>query len=275
MNKKVVISNIIISVLINLLFGALLIGFGIVVCIFPEVFGVMLNAAFALIGISLVLTSIPNLIGGIVSIKQKKGKFDLVFSIITIVVGVILAIYGVIAALINFGVNFLSMPLIINQAMVVLRWVLCGLIALYLIVLPIIRIVKAEKKALQFKAELIKMILGVLLVVLLICGVLGTVLQHLIGITLIVAGALTVILAIINLIVGLVGISKAAKDPVAVAVAVDTDGDGKADAIVIDTDGDGKADAVGVDVDGDGTVDVVGVDTDGDGKADAVTVKDE
>lgn len=274
MNKKVVISNIIISVLINLLFGALLIGFGIVVCIFPQVFGVMLNAAFALIGISLVLTSIPNLIGGIVSIKQKKGKFDLVFSIITIVVGVILAIYGVIAALINFGVNFLSMPHIINQAMVVLRWVLCGLIALYLIVLPIIRIVKAEKKALQLKAELVKMILGVLLVVLLICGVLGSVLQHLIGISLIVVGALTVILAIIHLIVGLVGISKAAKDPVAVAVAVDTDGDGKVDAIVVDTDGDGKADAVGIDVDGDGIVDVVGVDTDGDGKVDAVAAED-
>lgn len=275
MNKATVISNVIISVILNLIFGAALIVAGVFVWNIPEILMFVINAAYALIGITLTLSTIPNLIGGIISIKHKKGKFDLVFSIITILVGVCLAIYGVASEFLLFGLTLPGVPEYLAIVATVLNWVIGILSALYLIVLPIIRIVKAEKKALQFKAELVKMILGVLILVLLICGALGSTINAIAGILLIVAGALTVILAIVNLVVGLVGISKAAKDPVAVAVAVDTDGDGKADAIVIDTDGDGKADAVGVDVDGDGTVDIVGVDTDGDGKVDAVAAKDE
>ena len=270
MNKKAVITNIIVAVIINLLIGGLLIGAGALVLAFPQIFQVVLSAAFALIGISLTLTTIPNLIGGIVSIKKKKGVFDLIFSIVTIIIGVVLAIYGIITALINIGVTGIGVPGIVGVIMTVIHWVVCGLVALYLIVLPIIRICKAEKKMLQFKAELVKLILGVLIVVLLICGLLVNVLNDMIGISLIVVGALTVILAIVNLIVGLVGISKAAKEPATVAVTIDTDGDGKADTVVLDTDGDGKADAVGMDVDGDGKVDVVGVDTDGDGKVDTL-----
>ncbi len=274
MNKKAVISNVIISVIINLLFAGLLIGAGALVLAFPQIFGTVLSAAFALIGISLVLTTIPNLVGGIASIKQKKGKFDLIFSIVTMIIGVVLAIYGIITALIAIGIDGVALPGFVGLIMLILRWVICGLIALYLIVLPIIRIVKAEKKFMQFKAELVKMIFGVLILVLLICGMLESTLNTLIGISLIIVGALTVLLAILNLILGLIGLKKADKKPT-VAVAIDVDGDGVADAIVVDTDGDGKADAVGIDVDGDGKVDVIGVDTDGDGKVDAVVAKDE
>ncbi|MBQ2805597.1 MAG: hypothetical protein IJF08_00955 [Clostridia bacterium] len=273
MNKKAVITNIIVSVIINLLFGGLLIGAGALVLAFPQIFQVVLSVAFALIGISLTLTTIPNLIGGIVSIKQKKGKFDLIFSIVTIVIGVVLAIYGIITALINIGVAGVGVPGIVGLIMTIIRWVVCGLVALYLIVLPIIRIVKAESKMLQFKAELVKLILGVLIVVLLVCGLLVNVLNDLIGISLIVVGALTVILAIVNLIVGLIGLKKADKNP-SVSVVMDADGDGFADTVVADVDGDGKADAVGMDLDGDGTVDVLGVDTDGDGKVDQVVSGD-
>jgi hypothetical protein len=190
------------------------------------------------------------------------------------VIGVVLAIYGIITALIAIGINGVGVPTVVNLIMTIIRWVICGLIALYLIILPIIRIVKAESKFMQFKAELVKMIFGVLILVLLICGLLAAALNTFIGVALIVVGALTALLAVVILIVGLIGIKKADKNP-AVAVAVDVDGDGKADAIVIDVDGDGKADAVGIDVDGDGTIDVVGVDADGDGKVDAVAAKDE
>ena len=106
MNKKTAITGIIISVILNVVFGGLLIGGGLLVLELPKIFDTVLSVAFALIGISLVLTTIPNLIGGIASFKQKKGKFDLVFSIITMVIGVTLAIYGVITALIAFGVRF-------------------------------------------------------------------------------------------------------------------------------------------------------------------------
>ena len=251
MNKKVVISNVIVSVILNLLLAAILIGAGALVLAFPQIFSIVLNVIFALIGISLTLTTIPNLIGGIANVKQKKGRFDLIFSIVTIVIGVTLAIYGVINALILVGVNFLHMPLVVGTMMKILRWVVCGLIALYLIVLPIIRVAKAEKKFMQLKAELVKMLFGALIVVLLICGLLFSVLNQFIGISLIVVGALTALFALIILIVGLVGIKKADK------VKMN-------DGVV----------AVGVDVDGDGTIDVLHVDTDGDGKADTVVTKD-
>ena len=258
MNKKAVISNVIVSVIVNLLLAGILIGAGALVLAFPQIFGIVLSAIFALIGISLTLTTVPNLIGGIANLKQKKGKFDLIFSIVTIVIGVTLAIYGIINALVLIGVSGAGMPGVIGIIMTVIRWAVCGLIALYLVILPIIRIIKAEKKFMQLKAELVKMLFGVLIIVLLICGLLAGALNALIGISLIVVGALNAILAIVLLIVGLVGIKKADKQP-AVKAVFDVDGDGKVDAVVVDTDGDGNADAVCIDVDGDGTVDVVGV----------------
>ena len=261
MNKKVVISNVIVSVILNLLLAAILIGAGALVLAFPQIFGIVCSAIFALIGISLTLTTIPNLIGGIANVKQKKGRFDLIFSIITIVIGVTLAIYGIVTALVSIGISAVGLPVAVAMIMKILRWVVCGLIALYLIVLPIIRVAKAEKKFMQLKAELVKMLFGVLIIVLLICGLLAGALNALIGISLIVVGALNAILAIVLLIVGLVGIKKADKQP-AVKAVFDVDGDGKVDAVVVDTDGDGNADAVCIDVDGDGTVDVVGVVTD-------------
>lgn len=247
MNKKAVISNVIISVIVNLLLAAILIGAGALVLAFPQIFSIVLNAIFALIGISLTLTTIPNLIGGIANVKQKKGRFDLIFSIVTMVIGVTLAIYGGINVLVQIGVRLIAMPIIVFTIMKILRWVVCGLAALYLIVLPIIRIAKAEKKFMQFKAELVKILLGVLIVVLLICGLLFSVLNQFIGISLIVVGVLTALFALLILIVGLVGLKKADKvkvDSGIVAVGVDVDGDGTIDVLHVDTDGDGKVDTV-------------------------------
>ena len=52
--------------------------------------------------------------------------------------------------------------------------------------------------------------------------------------------------------------------------AVDTDGDGQADAILYDVDGDGNPDFAAVDTDGDGEADVILADTDGDGELDSI-----
>ena len=259
MNKKTVITNIIISVLLNLLYSLLLIVGGILLAVFPQIYVFVINTAFILFGLMLILTSIPNLVNGIASFKQKKAKFDLILSILTMVAGLIWAAHALISVLLQLGINFIPMPVFLVEGVLVLRWVFGILIALYLVILPIIRIVKAEKKMLQFKAELAKMIFGIVLVVLLLCGLLFSVLHNFIFIALIVAGVLTAILALLHLIVGLIGISKADKAAPAVAVALDTDGDGKAETVTIDTDGDGKVDVIGVDVDGDGKVDFVGV----------------
>ena len=62
MNKKSVISNVIVSVIVNLLFAGILIGAGALVLAFPQIFGVVLSAAFALIGISLVLLFIISML---------------------------------------------------------------------------------------------------------------------------------------------------------------------------------------------------------------------
>ncbi len=273
MNKTAVISNVIISVILNLLFGAALIGAGVLVLIYPQIIAVVINAAFALIGLILILSSIPNLISGIASIKHKKGVFDLIFSLVTMLLGACLAFYGVSMIIINLVIMSLPAELIDTVMTVgsVLHWVLGVLIALYLIVLPIIRIVKAENKFMQFKAELVKMILGVVILILLFCGLLFNVLNKFVGILLIALGALTVLLAIAHLIIGLIGLGK--KGPKAEIVNVaDVDGDGQADAVLVDTDGDGKADTLLVDTDGDGRVDTVLADTDGDGEIDAMAM---
>lgn len=250
MNKKAVLSGVIVSVIINLIFAGLLIVAGCFVLKFPGIFSFVINGAFALIGISLVLTTVPNLICGIVNVKQKKGKFDLIFSIVTMVIGVALAIYGIIGVLAMLGVQSAVLPPLVGTVIGILRWVLCGLIALYLIILPIIRIIKAESKFMQLKAELVKMIFGVLIVVLLICGLLAAALNQLIGISLIAVGALTALLAVVILIVGLIGIKKADKvgrannDDSVVAIGIDVDGDGTIDEMHLDTDGDGQVDTV-------------------------------
>ncbi|MBQ5793665.1 MAG: hypothetical protein IIW17_06570 [Clostridia bacterium] len=231
MNKKTVISNVIVSVIVDLLFAGILIGAGVLVLLFPQIFGAVLSAAYALIGISLVLTTIPNLIGGIFSIKQKGGKFDLIFSIVTVAVGVVLAIYGIISALIAIGISGIGLPVIIGRIMSVIRFVVCGLIALFLIVLPLIRIIKAEKKFMQLKAELVKMTFGVLILVLLICGLVVYALNALIGISLIVVGVLAAFFALVILLVGLIGLKKADKKSPHV-IEMDLNGDGIPDAII-------------------------------------------
>lgn len=231
MNKKTVISNVIVSVIVDLLFAGVLIGAGVLVLLFPQIFGAVLSAAYALIGISLVLTTIPNLIGGIFSIKQKGGKFDLIFSIVTVAVGVVLAIYGIVSALIAIGISGIGLPVIISRIMSVIRFVVCGLIALFLIVLPLIRIIKAEKKFMQLKAELVKMTFGVLIFVLLICGLVVYALNALIGISLIVVGVLAAFFALVILLVGLIGLKKADKKSPHV-IEMDLNGDGIPDAII-------------------------------------------
>ncbi|MBQ1232722.1 MAG: hypothetical protein II330_01600 [Clostridia bacterium] len=231
MNKKTVISNVIVSVIVDLLFAGILIGAGVLVLLFPQIFGAVLSAAYALIGISLVLTTIPNLIGGIFSIKQKGGKFDLIFSIVTVAVGVVLAIYGIVSALIAIGISGIGLPVIISRIMSVIRFVVCGLIALFLIVLPLIRIIKAEKKFMQLKAELVKMTFGVLILVLLICGLVVYALNALIGISLIVVGVLAAFFALVILLVGLIGLKKADKKSPHV-IEMDLNGDGIPDAII-------------------------------------------
>ena len=273
MKKTAVLSNVIISVLLNLLFGAALIVAGGFVFNHPNILSIVINAAFALIGVIMFLSSIPGLISGIASIKQKKGVLDLIFSIVTMVLGGCLAFYGVCMVIIASVI--LSLPgELIGTVMTIgsiLRWVLGGLIALYLIVLPIIRVIVAKQKFMQLKAELVKLILGVLLLVLLFCGLLFQWLNNFIGIVLIVLGVLTALLAIVHLIIGLIGLGK--KGPKAEVVSVaDVDGDGKADAVLVDTDGDGKADAILVDTDSDGRVDTVLADTDGDGEIDAMAM---
>jgi hypothetical protein len=226
-----VISNVIVSVIVDLLFAGILIGAGVLVLLFPQIFGAVLSAAYALIGISLVLTTIPNLIGGIFSIKQKGGKFDLIFSIVTVAVGVVLAIYGIVSALIAIGISGIGLPVIIGRIMSVIRFVVCGLIALFLIVLPLIRIIKAEKKFMQLKAELVKMTFGVLIFVLLICGLVVDALNALIGISLIVVGVLAAFFALVILLVGLIGLKKADKKSPHV-IEMDLNGDGIPDAII-------------------------------------------
>jgi hypothetical protein len=58
------------------------------------------------------------------------------------------------------------------------------------------------------------------------------------------------------------------QDGVIDGVAIDTNRDGKLDAIALDTDGDGRLDTAGRDIDHNGSIDIAGTDNDGDGTLD-------
>ena len=103
----------------------------------------------------------------------------------------------------------------------------------YMIVLPLIEILLAKRKSEQLKAELPKLILGV---VMLLLGPAKT-----IGVLFDVAGWVIIGLTLINAIASLLSLKKVQKNTGG-RIFVDYTGDGVVDSVYIDTTGDGKVD---------------------------------
>ena len=102
-----------------------------------------------------------------------------------------------------------------------------------MIVMPVIEILLAKDKLNQLKAELPKLILGVVMFLLGPAKTLDVLFD--------VAGWVIIVLTLLNAIVSLLSLKKVHKNTGG-RIFVDTTGDGKVDTVYIDTTGDGKVD---------------------------------
>ena len=181
-------------------------------------FAFLANVALTVIciicGILTLLSGIPQLVGAVSGLmkKEKMAIVDLVMSIVTVIVGLMLI----------FSRNEIIMIVV----------------GAYLIVFPVIRILIAKDKMAQLKSELLAIILGVALVLIGPGAALDIIFK--------IAGAVVIVFSVIYIVFGILAYLKANRalenGEAGSRVFVDTDGNGTIDAVYVDTTGDGKLD---------------------------------
>lgn len=136
MKKNLLVARIAVMV-IGILVGVLLLVLGSILK--PSTVATIIHWGLIIYGIIIIIGNIPGLISGIANIKKAAGVFDLVCSVLGIALG---------AAMIFYQGS-----------------ILVALVAVYLIVFPLIRVLLADQKVEQLKRELIRIVLGVVLLV--------------------------------------------------------------------------------------------------------------
>lgn len=136
MKKNLLVARIVVMV-IGILVGVLLVVLGSILK--PSTVATIIHWGLIIYGIIIVIGNIPGLISGIANVNKAAGVFDLICSILGIALG---------AAMIFYQGS-----------------ILVALVAVYLIVFPLVRVLLADQKAEQFKRELIRIVLGVVLLV--------------------------------------------------------------------------------------------------------------
>ncbi|MBQ7357328.1 MAG: OadG family protein [Clostridia bacterium] len=181
--KKSVLAEIIISLVFGLIFGGLV--------LFLSTLGADTIIKWVLIvtGIIIVITNIAPLIRGIVNLahKEKGGLFDVIVSAIAMVLGIVMIVY--------------------QNAIV--STIITVLLAIYLIVLPIIRIVIAPSKKEQLSKEWIRILIGAILIVFL-PAILGAA-DAIINLLLMIVGIVIIVLTVLSFVLSLIAYIKATK----------------------------------------------------------------
>ncbi|MBE6589291.1 MAG: hypothetical protein E7643_03855 [Ruminococcaceae bacterium] len=171
----------------------------------------LISLLFIIMGIVTVISSVPGLVAGVAAFSTVGGKVSLVVSVISVIVGFLMI----------FNHNELLMIFL----------------GIYMLILPIVNILLSKEPMTQLKAELPKMIIGLILILLGPANTLNILLR--------VAGWVIIALSIIAAILMLFGGKKTVNTKVGGRIFVDVDGDGKVDAV--DENGDGAVDTVYVD----------------------------
>jgi len=136
MKKNLLLARIAVMV-IGILVGVLLLVLGGILT--PETIGTIIKWGLIIYGIIIIIGNIPGLISGIANVSKAAGVFDLICSVLGIALGVAMIFYQ--------------------------GSILVALVAVYLIVFPLIRVLLATQKVEQLKRELLRIILGVVLLV--------------------------------------------------------------------------------------------------------------
>ena len=136
MKKNLLIARIAVTV-IGILVGVLLLVLAGILK--PSTVATIIHWGLIIYGVIIIIGNIPGLISGIANVNKAAGVFDLVCSVLGIGLGVAMIFYQ--------------------------GSILVALVAIYLIVFPIIRVLLADQKVEQFKRELLRIVLGVVLLV--------------------------------------------------------------------------------------------------------------
>lgn len=170
----------------------------------------LLKILFVAMGVFTVIVNISGLVLGIASFSTRIGKVTLLSSSISILMGILMIFKHSTLLMILLGV--------------------------YMIILPLVEIVLSKNKKKQLLADLPKMILGVVLIIVGPAGTLGVLFD--------VAGGLVIVLTVLFAALTLIK-KKHYSNKTGGRIFADTNGDGSIDTVFVDTTGDGRPD-VGV-----------------------------
>ena len=170
----------------------------------------LLNVIFVIMGVFTLIANIPGIIIGISEFSARHGKFTLITSGISVIVGLLMIFHH--------------------------SEILMILLGIYMIVLPLFEILTSKQKGKQLLADLPKLILGVILIIIGPAGAMNVLFD--------IVGALIIIASIVIALIPLLR-TKKYSHKTGGRVFADTNGDGTIDTVFVDTTGDGKPD-VGV-----------------------------
>ncbi len=136
MKKNLLIARVAVM-LIGIVVGVLLLVLGAILS--PDTVNTIIRWALIIYGVIVIIGNIPGLVSGIANIHTSAGVFDLVCSILGIVLGIAMIFYQ--------------------------GSILVALVGLYLIIFPLVRVLLANDKGERFKRELGRIVLGVVLLV--------------------------------------------------------------------------------------------------------------
>ena len=186
--------SILLSALVGVLAGVLLIAMD------PSL---LLKVIFVIMGVITVFYSLPGIAVGLMSLSTGSGRVTLISSILSAVLGL----------------------LMIFQHESYLMFFLGG----YLLVIPLIQVLLSRERLLRLKAELPKLILGV---VMLVVGPAGT-----LAVLFDVAGWIIIVLTAIYTLLSLLSLKSPKNTQTGGRIFVDYDGDGTVDAVIQDSEG--------------------------------------
>jgi hypothetical protein len=169
--------------------------------------GFLLDVVFFIMGIAIIVVSLPALISLLPLRHTKVGNVSLICTALTVFAGFLMLFWHSSVLLIVVGV--------------------------IMIVQPILSIISATDATARLKAEAPKLIIGIVLVVLGPAKAIDTLFD--------IAGIALIVLSIVYLL-SMYRLVKKSQNVTGARVFVDTDGNGTIDAVYVDTDGNGKAD---------------------------------
>ena len=179
--QRGILAEIIISLVFGLIFG------GVVIWLSRLGVEQIIDWAMIIAGVIIAVTNIAPLIRSIVNIREIGGIFDTVVSGLALILGIVM----------------------IFCRGTVISTIITVLLALYLIALPIVRIIIAPSKKEQLSKEWLRILIGALLIAFLPAA-LGLA-SDVLNIVLLVAGIVLIVLTLISFVLSLVAYIKGSK----------------------------------------------------------------